>query len=220
MKNRSIGKTLLSIFLGIIAALIVAAIAGYIIFKTVLLPKYTAQLAAQGQGEIAKIVEENANLGAFASLGSLLADSDVMNFIQNIDRESAKSVIEVLETLGDELPVSQPQNKSDEWQVHRLVPIPSPTNTPNPSPTPSPEPEAPQSSQSAYNRIASVATADEIAEGLRIIAKLDIGYVTSRTAGGLTSAEKSEIMQYVKTVLTPAEISRAWELYCKYKIYL
>lgn len=232
MKKRSIGEIILNILLGIIAALLIVAIAGYFIMKEVILPRYTQKLAEQGRGEIAQVVEENANLGSLASLGSLLSDRGVMNFLKNIDRDSAKSVLEVLDTLDQEYseaeaPSDNAGSASDPWKVMDRLYVPAQTPAPAPSePQPSAQPQKQPSASSgasgstAYERIAAVATADEISDGLKIISKLDMGYVSSLTAGGLTSEEKKELKAYVQSVLTSAEISRAMSLYRAYSKYL
>lgn len=72
----------------------------------------------------------------------------------------------------------------------------------------------------AYERISAVATSEEMADGLAIISKLDMGYVASLMADGLTSSEKTELKNYVYSKLTSSEISRALQLYNKYKKYL
>ena len=233
MKKRSIGGVILSILLGIIAALLIAAVVGYFVIKQVILPRYTQRLSENGHSEIAQAVEDNANLGTLASLGSLLSDRDVMNFLKNINRENAKSVLEVLDELEqdyadeEEQPTASVSNTANEtWQVKDILPIPTPV------PAPPPTPEAPQeetpantaspsvSGSTAYERIAAAATAEEMSDGLKIISKLDMSYVSSLTAGGLTAEEKKELKAYVQATLTSAEISRAMALYKAYSKYL
>lgn len=229
MKKRSILSTLLSILLGILAAGVIICIAGFFLLKFWLIPKYTEKLAESGNSELVEIIENNNNLGAFATLGSLLADKDVLNLISNLDRDSATAVLEVLDTLDKEYAEQGAIVSTDDtWQVPDYIPplVSKPQQSTSSLATPTPEPQ-PNSSEpvtpsgdTAYDRISSVASAQDMADGLKIIAKLDMGYVSSLVSGGLTSSEKSELKAYVTSVLSGAEISRALSLYRQYSKYL
>lgn len=65
----------------------------------------------------------------------------------------------------------------------------------------------------AYQRIMDEASNDEISQGLAIISKVDISKVNQLRSQGKTSEAKA----YIKSVLTPGEISAALSLYNKYK---
>lgn len=234
MKKHTAGGIIMSILFGVIAALIVAAISGYFIFRQIILPRYTQKLNDQGRGELAQIVEDNTNLNSLSAWGALLSDKGVMNFLKNLDKNSAKSVIDVLDTLEEDYPAeNQAENTATgietvdgTWRVSDAMPKPTP------APTPAPEPQQPapaatsapettnKTPKTAYERIAAAATAEDMSDGLKIISKLDMGYISSLTAGGLTAEEKKELRAYVKSVLSSAEISRALSLYRAYSQYL
>ena len=227
MKKRSIGSVILTVLLGILAAVVVLAVAAFLVVKFYILPNYVVKLSEQGHSELANVVENNNNLSAFASLGSLLADKDVIDFVSNLDRQSAGAVLDVLDTLDAEYteqPTPSPAPQDKTWKVKDIVPTPKPISTPVPVPAETAPPAAPEqysnTASSAYERIAAAASAQDMADGLRIISKLDMGYVSSLTADGLTKAEKSELKKYVKTVLSSSEISRALALYRAYSKYL
>lgn len=223
MKKRGVGGIIATVFLGIVAAAAVLFVAAILIVKFYIVPKYTEKLSAQGHSELAQVVEKNTNLGAFASLGSLLADKDVVDFVTKLDRQSAGAVLDVLDTLDEEYPPEEtaaPAVKEKTWQVADFVPTPKPASTPAPTEAPAAPEQYSKAAGSAYDRIAAAATAQDMADGLKIISKLDMGYVTSLVAGGLTKAEKSELKKYVKSVLTGEEISRALALYRTYGKYL
>lgn len=68
----------------------------------------------------------------------------------------------------------------------------------------------------AEERIRSVASADEISDGLAILAKVDLGKVNALRSTG----KASELKKYLSSVLSGAEIRRALELYSKYAYLL
>ena len=229
MKKHTAGGIIMSILLGVIAALIVAAISGYFIFRQIILPRYTQKLNDQGRGELAQIVEDNTKLNSLSAWGALLSDKGVMNFLKNFDKNSAKSVIDVLDTLEEDYPdENQPENTTGietvdgTWRVSDAMPKPSSapaSEQPAPAATSAQE-TTNKTPQTAYERIAAAATAEDMSDGLKIISKLDMGYISSLTAGGLTDEEKKELRAYVKSVLSSAEISRALSLYRAYSKYL
>ena len=65
----------------------------------------------------------------------------------------------------------------------------------------------------AYQRIMGEASSDEISQGLAIISKVDVSKVNQLRSQGKTAEAKA----YIKSVLTPGEISSALNLYNKYK---
>lgn len=231
-KKRNAAGIIMTVLAGVLAAVLLLTVAGWFVFKLCILPKYTRELEQRGHGEIAAVVEQNSNLGSLAVLGSALADRNVMSFLSGIDRDSAKSMLEVMSELEEsveennaaaagELTVDGTWNVSDPVQYMVTKPTPVvPVSTPEPIPVPQSPAVSTTTPTTAYERIAAVATAEEMAEGLRIISKVDISYVTSLTAGGLTPEEKAELKAYVASRLTGAEISRAMALYNKYSKYL
>ena len=227
MKQRNAARIVLNILIGLLIAAMVVAAGALAVARFVVLPKYEQKLREQGRGEIAEAVKNNNNLGAFATLGKLLSNPDVVNFLSNINRETATSVLDVLDTLDSEYTEETageqvgPWIVSDSMQTKITKPAPAPT----PAPTEAPALEVPKNPtaktpQTAYERIAAAATTEDMADGLAIISKLDVGYVTSLTAGGLTSEEKKELSKYVHSVLSGAEMSRAVQLYRTYSKYL
>lgn len=224
-KSRKIIKT----FTVIIASLIILAVAAVLAMRFVVLPKISQKLQSSGRGELAALVDQNNNFGSFAMFGKLFADKGMIEFVTTIDGKSASSMIDLMETIDGEnpseptpTPVPQDTIKTP-WKVEEVRHIPR--STPEPKPTsapviPTPPPSTQKQAASAYDRIAAVASSQEMADGLAIISKLDMGYVASLVADGLTPTEKNELKTYVYSKLTKAEIKRALELYNKYKKYL
>ena len=64
MKKKSAGKVILKIFLGLIIAVIVAAVAAYAVIKYYVVPQYTEKLSKSGRAEIAELIEDNADMFA------------------------------------------------------------------------------------------------------------------------------------------------------------
>ncbi len=225
-------KKFIKVLLWIIAVVLVIAALGVLLVRFVVLPKLSDRLQQSGRGELAAIVEQNNNLGAFASLTSLLSDRGMLEFMKNIDRESVSSAIDILDTLDAEIseeeeaeavpsPLPEPLIATP-WAVEevRQLPVPTPIPKPTPKPTPTPTPSPTKKPETAYDRISSVASKKEMSDGINIIGKLDMGYLSSLLSGGLTASEKKTLKQYIYSKLTKQEISRALELYKKYKGYL
>lgn len=237
MKKKSAGKVILKIFLGLIIAVMVAAVAAYLVIKYYVVPKYTEKLAESGREEIAELVQSNANLSTVPVIGSILSNKEVMEFIKGIDGKSARSLLGVLDILNTETleneqaTEKEEKNNADEgWQVNDYLLKNKEEVQKKEEQTQKEEdvqnketvPATPGSDRgkSAYEKISNVATSEEMADGLRIISKLDAAYIVSLAKDGLTVPEKQEILKYVRTILTPEEISRALELYRKYEKYL
>lgn len=228
MKQRNAARIALNILIGLLIAAMVVAAGALAVARFVVLPKYEQKLREQGKSEIAEAVKNNNNLSAFATLGKLLSNPEVVNFLSNVNRETATSMLDVLDTLDSEVTEETAGEQVGPWivadgmQARISIPVPVQTQAPEPPAPPLEVPQKPaaKTAQSAYERIAAAATAEDMADGLAIISKLDVGYVTSLTEGGLTSEEKSELSKYVHSVLTGAEISRAVQLYRTYSKYL
>lgn len=239
MKKKSAGKVILKIFLGFIIAVIVAVIAAYAVIKYYVVPKYTEKLSKSGREEIAELIEGNANLSTVPVLGSILSNKQVMEFIKGIDGTSARSLLGVLDILNSEALEEEKNAESsggalEGWQVNDFLmenredsaKIEAEENKNAEAVDGNAGNEQGQAvpggerGKSAYERIASAATAEEMADGLAIISKLDVSYIVSLAADGLTVPEKQEILRYIRTILTQPEISRALELYRKYEHYL
>lgn len=225
MKQKKASHIIADILIGFIIAVLVVAAGAFLALKFVVLPHYAERFEDEGRVELAEVVKNNNNLGAFASIGKLLSNPDVMNFISSINRETASSVLDVLDTLDGEY--DEGESASDGTWITGDSAVQSVLKRNEPAPPPAPEPVrepekviTSKTPQTAYERIAAAATAEDMADGLKIISKLDVGYVSSLTEGGLTEGEKNELSKYVHSVLSSSEISRALQLYRTYSKYL
>ncbi|MBS7298519.1 MAG: hypothetical protein KIG65_05500 [Eubacteriales bacterium] len=244
MNNKNIGRKIIKIFTVIIAVILLIAIVAVLAMRFVVLPKISKKLQESGRGELAAIVDQNNNFGSFAMLSGFFADKGVIEFIAGLDGENVSDMAEVIETIEKETEEeetqsdktkqqpSKPKNPNashdNAWKVGMTLHMPEGLNSVNKEEDSNVEilmpesimPPQDKSGTTAYERIAAVATSQEMADGLAIISKLDMGYVASLMADGLTSSEKSELKKYVYSKLTSSEISRALQLYNKYKKYL
>lgn len=292
MKKNSIGKIIIRVVIGIVIALVAVAVIGYAVVKLYIVPKYAKKLTESGHQEIAEILESNANLGSVPAIGSILKDENVMNLIKDIDGQTARSLLDVMNILdeetaneegttaeekngngtvsSDDSPAksgavdkqsdadnsnatydnkfavtdiiggvdkstqnNKPNSSGKDNKINKTTIEPkkgnntakgssntSGKNTTKGSAESSSKNETESKKGTAYERIAEVATADEMADGLSIIAKVNTSYVLSLTSNGLTGAEKTELLKYIRSVLSSAEISRAVQLYRKYSKYL
>jgi len=238
MKKKSVGKVILKILLGLIIAVIVAAVAAYFVIKYYVVPKYTEKLTESGREEIAELVESNANLSTVPVIGSILSNKQVMEFIKGIDGKSARSILDVLDILDEDIQ-AEGENKESKtqnvWGVNDYFFVKGEdirnknssemeksddALKDNGEKTDVDKEDVKTKGKSAYERISSEASAEEMADGLAIISKLDLSYIMSLAADGITKEEKAQILKYLRSVLTYDEIERAAELYRKYNKYL
>ncbi len=226
-------KKALKVLLWIAVALLVIAIGAFCVMRFIVMPKISDRLRESGRGELAELVEQNNNLGTFASMTGILTDKGMIEFATNLDGEMVSSAVEVLDDIEAETktepepepepePLPQPSSPPTVWKVQEATPpqVIKPVTPLKPSPTPSPTAKPAETADSAYDRIASTASSKEISDGLAILSKIDMGYVSKLLSGGITEAEKSELKKYIYGKLSGSEISRALQLYNKYKKYL
>lgn len=194
MKKENRFLKILAIILAVILAL---SIIGVCILHFVIIPHYADQLSASGHENFAQFIEDNNNLSSYASYAKLFSNKDFVDFLSKMDNDTAGSILSVLNTMNEE--EMKASNIKDENANDKNI---DKTGT------------------TAYERISEAASPEEIAEGIAIISKLDMSYVLSLTKDGLTPEEKAELLAYVRSVLTPDEISKALALYRAYKQYL
>lgn len=220
MNKKNTGRKVIKTFTVIVAVILLLAITAVLAVRFVILPKISERLESSDRGELAAIIDQNNNFGAFAMIAKLFADKGMIEFVTTIDNESAASVIDLMEEMDAENTIEPSPAPATPWQVdeHRHIETPSPA--PQEVVKPTPPPEIANEATSAYERISKVASDKEMSDGLAIISKLNMGYIASLISGGLTPSEKMELKSYVYSKLTKAEISRSLSLYNKYKKYL
>lgn len=181
----------------VLAVIAVILSAGAITTVKFALP-YVSQIISEKLGED---VEIDIKAKDAAQIGKLFTDKGFRDFVSGFNAAQAKDLVGFMDDLNSEVnpePTSEPTQES--------------VNTEAPAPVATPS--------TAKERIYANASSQDIADGTNILAKIDMGYVSSLTSGGLTAEEKAELKTYVKSVLSSAEISRALELYNQYSKYL
>ena len=219
MKKRILNVVLWTI--GIAASFIlITTISVYSFLNYYLVPKMTGmRLSDLGIG-IMDIVDT-------------ITDAQVMDNIMNFDKQSAVEIMQAVTELDHEINDTEMTNteenntQDDPETPETIVETPS-ENTKNPD-IKEDSPKAPEKSnenpqnetdlsgpidtKGAYQRIMNTASKEEISQGKAIISKVDMSKVNALRKSGDTSQVKA----YVKSVLTPGEISTAVTLYNKYK---
>lgn len=181
-----------------------AAVAGYLLIKLYIIPKYNAALgetAAQGE-----LLSEKDLLG----FAKYFTDRQVIDNIVNFDKDSAKELLTAMQESEEE-PTQTPIASKDAWNKRITAKIDA---VPTPTPTPQPEKETPKTAEgsTAKERIMNAASDAEISAGLAILSKISISKVNELRRAGKTA----ELKAYIKSVLTQAEINKALSLYKKY----
>lgn len=158
---------------------------------------------------IPKINENNENSDGISvmDLAKDLDDKQIIDNIINFDKQSAVEMITAITELNKENeaagePVKTPDEKNAD------------TNTGSDANTDKNK-ETPQNkdNSTAYQRIVTEASKEEISQGSAIMAKVDMAKVNQLRKSGDTAAVK----KYIKSVLSASEISTALKLYNKYK---
>ena len=181
---------------GILCAVILAALIGaYAFLNLYLVPKMTGvRLSDMGIG-ITDVV-------------NTITDKQVIDNIVNFDKQSATEIMKAMNELEEEaeLSAAAPDAQGGGSKTDSAA---------NDGKNSVKEPVIPGNidAKGAYQRIMEEASKEEISEGMAIISKLDIAKVNELRQKGNTA----EVKAYVKSVLTPGEISTAVTLYNKYK---
>ena len=170
----------------------VIAIAGYSYLKFFLLPK----------------INKNSDLSSdkisVSDIAKDFSDKQIIDNIINFDKSSASDMLSVINEIDDE-------NSSEKTDAS------SGNNTQNTdksnTETGTVTKEVTKENTTAYQRIMNEASKDEVSEGLSIMSKISMSKVNELRKSGDTAALKA----YIRSVLSPSEISEALKLYNKYK---
>lgn len=213
-------KIILRTLAGIIIFILLIVAAAYMFLNFYFIPKYNEALgddAAQSEQLTQKDLWD---------ITKNLANKQAIENIVSFDKNSAKDLLSAAKEIEADITSedSPAPKKSDfgknAWSkkvIARAEAIPTPTPTPTPTPV-APKPTAvPKKSQvkgaTAYERIMNTATKEEIRVGSAILAKVNMGKVNQLRSQG----KMGELKKYIKSVLTSAEISKALQLYGKYR---
>lgn len=185
-------KVLKRVILGVFIFLVIAVISGILIFK-------------------------------FCFGGDRLIEN-----VKNFDRESAREILAIMQEAEKEAESSEDgeseasgddeqAGEDESGEQNQEQSDSKATSKPQKSNDKKPSGEQGKSTKKAEGataeaRIRSVASADEIADGMAILAKVDMGKVNSLRSSGKTK----ELKKYITSVLSGAEIRRALQLYSKY----
>lgn len=162
-----------------------------------------------------------------------ITDKQIIDNVMNFDKQSAVEIMQAVTELDHEINNTEENNTEenntpDDPETPETTVEAPPENTQKPDikeenpKAPEKTAESPQNdadisgpidTKSAYQRIMNTASKEEISQGKAIIAKVDMSKVNALRKAGDTSQVKA----YVKSVLTPGEISTAVTLYNKYK---
>mgnify|MGYP004623007065 CR=1 FL=1 len=202
-KKNNIRGILLSILAAIIAFLIIAAIAVFGYYRFYIMPKYN-QAVEQGGDTREELKSED-----IFTFAKYFSNTQFLDNLKNFDKSAAPAVIEALNELEQENPA--PDDDSDDSKTTAPAKI-SDEEIRETSKNVSSTAES-SGKKSAYDRIMASADKDEIMAGMSIISKVDISKVNKLKNEGKTS----ELKSYIKSVLSPSEISTSLKLYNKYK---
>ena len=199
MANKSkLKKVIITIIAVILSLGLLLGVAGIAVYNFVIIPKYNEYIA-KGEKNGEKL--SNKDIVLFAKY---LTDKQFITNLVNIDKETAKDVLSALLELEGEL---------GEISEEPLIDVPMNIQPEKITTEILEESGISKEQKSAYERIMAAASKEEIALGLSIISKIDVKKVMDLNEQG----KKAELKVYIKSVLTPKEISDSMKLYRKYK---
>ena len=125
-------------------------------------------------------------------------DKQIIDNVINFDKTSAYEVLNIMNQLDQEhkAETQTDSSKKDEDAVEK-----------------EPEKTVNKEGTTAYERIMNEATKDEISQGSAILSKINMAKVNEFRKNG----DMAGLKAYIRSVLSPSEISTALKLYNKYK---
>lgn len=212
-KKKNVRQILLAILAAVIAFIIIVAAAGFCYYRFYIMPKYNEAVQQSRNNR-----EELTN-GDIFSFAKFFSDPQFLDNLKNFDKESAPEVLNILEELEEEnpapssspIPDGNSNNKSSAASTGKNTNI-SADQLRETTDAVGKTAES-VNKKSAYDRIMAEADKDEIITGMEIISKIDISKINKLRSEGKTT----ELKTYIKSVLTPSEISTSLKLYNKYK---
>ena len=237
-------KIILRTLAGILIFVLLILAAAYMFLKFYIMPKYNAALGDDvAQSE--RLTEKDI-LGFAKNFANKQVIENIVNFDKDSAKDLLQTAKEIEAEKPTEEPKAEAESivppkalwsanitkktdgisrksavKKEDWSpkiAAKVDAIPTPTPKPTPKPTPAPKATAvPKKNEvkgaTAYERIMNAATKSEISAGMAILAKVNMGKVNQLRSQG----KMGELKKYITSVLTSAEISKALQLYGKYK---
>ena len=209
MKKKTL-KTVLWVAGIVVMAALIGIMIAYAVINYYFIPKMTgSKLSDMGIG-ITDVV-------------STITDKQVLDNILNFDKQSASEIMKAMTELDNEAKEEEGETDKIDPENHTDAPsdaaagpkegAQNSTDSKKGNQTKNTDTSQPIDTKGAYQRIMEEATKDEIAQGMAIISKVDMGKVNELRKNG----DNSEVKAYIRSVLTPGEISTAVSLYNKYK---
>ncbi|MCX7714897.1 MAG: hypothetical protein N2171_04120 [Clostridia bacterium] len=196
-------KKVKKILLGIFVFIIASAAATVLTFEFYIKPKYSDALVNAAE-DFLKSQESQDEIAA------VLAQTEVK--AENNDEESSTS-----DNNGEKMGNSVSDKNTPAGKTENQSTQQAPENTPQP------ESSSKTSTQSYSKRIDEVKSQiapKDLADGMRIASKIDIGYLSGLAGGGLTQEEKTEAYNYLRQHLSESEYQRLKNLIYKYMYLL
>lgn len=196
MTKKKVLKIIGIILLVIVITLVLALAGAYAIYRVKIKPKTESLLTS-----VSETITDEELLREFSP------------YLENKDIEGLSGV------LGEEVVENVLEEKKNAEEENAAAASPSASAAPAQS-AEEKTPPAPKKKRSEYKSdyeyVKDNVPASDFAAGAAIVGKVDLGYISSLMAGGLTPEEKSELKSYLGSHLSSAEISRGIALYSKY----
>ena len=207
-------KKAVKIILWVLAAVLVVAAIGvgglYYYWKNKVIPRLMPSASPSVAGEVVPDAELPENVGEvlIEQVEAIIQENDMQAYL---NQESPKEVGRLLNLLE----VAK-HKKEEQRQEAQKAENPAPIQeTLAPVQT-----EKPKSAKSAYEKYKDQIDPKDLAAGLALARKVDVGYILGLLSGGLTAEERSELKKYLMQRMSSSEISKGIQLFSKYSYLL
>ncbi len=207
-------KKAVKVILWILAAIFVIAAIGvgglYYYWKFEVIPRLMPSASPGVAGEVIPetALPENAGEVLIEQVEAIIQENDMQDYLNQESPKEAGRLLNLLEAAK--------KKKEAQRQERIQAEIPAPVQeTLAPVAT-----EKPKTAKSAYEKYKDQIDPRDLAAGLALASKVDVGYIMGLLSGGLTSEERSELKKYLMQRMSSSEISKGIQLFSKYSYLL
>ena len=207
-------KKAVKVILWVLAAIFVIAAIGvgglYYYWKCKVVPRLMPSASPSVAGEVIPetALPENVGEVLIEQVEAIIQENDMQEYLNQESPKEAGRLLNLLEVA------KQKKEAQRQEQIQAEIPAPA-QETLAPAAT-----EKPKTAKSAYEKYQDQIDPRDLAAGLALARKVDVGYIMGLLSGGLTSEERSELKKYLMQRMSSSEISKGIQLFSKYSYLL
>jgi len=216
MKTKTVKKILLGILIGVLSLILILAGTGLLVYQFYIKPKFEEQLEQIFASDITTPEPDfSANI-LLDELEKIIMEEDIEGYLNEENPNKASELIDMIEDSKRRI---REQKEAEKKRAEEQAKNPAPEETPKPQ-APDYSSQIPAQYRSKYEQVKDQINPKDIRDALSLAGKVDPWYLLNKLGGGITNEEKKEMKDYLKSRLSPSEISRGIELFSKYSYLL